>query len=138
MASCGTASLWRQDTFANIQETLHADCTFLRVFKGVPINCILIPTSELPLIHCFSVCPVCVCSDLRLLPSSSGSRCCGACRWAISQPRESSDTAVGRRVRQRALAIPTIRKSHTQDRNNNCTSSTTVPPCTQMQKNDRR
>lgn len=34
----------------------------------------------------------------------------------------------GWRVRERALAIPTIRKSHTQDRNNNRTSSTTVPP----------
>lgn len=70
---------------------------------------------------------MCISSEHRLLRFFPCPWSCSACRWAILEPREPSDTTAGWRVRDQAFAVPTIRKSHTQDRNNNCTSST-VPP----------
>lgn len=71
---------------------------------------------------------MCISSEHRLSGFSSCPWSCSACRWAILQPREPSDLTAGWRVREQASAVHTIRKSHTQDRNNNCTFSTTVPP----------
>lgn len=65
-----------------------------------------------------------------LLQYGRSAQCCNACRRALLQLRDHSSTLEGWRLREQAPAIPTIRKSHTQDRNNNCAPSTMVPPCT--------
>lgn len=57
-----------------------------------------------------------------------------AFRRPILQLREPSGTLEMWRLRVQATVIPTIRKSYTRDRNNNCTSSTMVPHAPKCRK----
>lgn len=133
----GKSLWWKTGYICKHTQYLYDDCiflvlTFLHHNAGVGV----VPrphnhTSKLLQIPNKCILPfgtMCISSEHHLWHFSCCLWSCSACRWAILQPREPSDTTAGWRVREQASAVPTIRKSHTQDRNNNCTSSTTVPP----------